>query len=109
MDFGIPLTLGDNVTCGHMVMLHGCTIGDNCLVGIGAVILNGAKIGKNCVVGAGSVVTENKEFPDNSLIVGAPARLVKTLDDEAVSKFARLAVHYVENAERYRRCFRKIG
>ena len=108
-DYGIPLVLGDNVTCGHMVMLHGCTIGDGCLIGIGAIVLNGAKIGRNCIVGAGSVVTENKEFPDNSLIVGAPARVVKTLDDEAVKKFARLAEHYVENAERYRRGFKKIA
>jgi carbonic anhydrase/acetyltransferase-like protein (isoleucine patch superfamily) len=108
-DFGIPLVLGDNVTVGHMVMLHGCTVGDNSLIGIGAVILNGARIGRNCVVGAGSVVTENKEFPDNSLIIGSPARVVKTLDDEAVQKFARLSDHYVENAERYRRGFKKIA
>jgi carbonic anhydrase/acetyltransferase-like protein (isoleucine patch superfamily) len=108
-DFGEPLVIGDRVTVGHMVMLHGCTIEENCLIGIKAVILNRARIGKNSIVGAGSVVTEGKEFPPNSLIIGAPARVVKTLDDAAVAKFARLWEHYVENAERYRRNFRKIG
>ncbi|HEY8048390.1 MAG TPA: gamma carbonic anhydrase family protein [Ramlibacter sp.] len=108
-DFGEPLIIGENVSVGHCVMLHGCTIGDGSLIGIQAVVLNRARIGKNCVVGAGSVVTEGKEFPDNSLIIGAPARLVKTLDDEAVRRFANIAPHYVENAERYRRSFRKIG
>lgn len=108
-DHGIPLVIGNDVTVGHKVMLHGCTIGDNSLIGIGAVVLNGANVGRNCIVGAGSVVTENKEFPDNTLIVGAPARIVKTLTDEQVAKFARLAVHYVENAQRYRKAFRKIG
>jgi carbonic anhydrase/acetyltransferase-like protein (isoleucine patch superfamily) len=80
-DIGMPLTIGDNVTVGHQVMLHGCTIGDGSLIGIQAVVLNGAKIGRNCIVGAGSVVTEGKEFPDNSLIIGAPAKVVRTLDD----------------------------
>jgi carbonic anhydrase/acetyltransferase-like protein (isoleucine patch superfamily) len=108
-DLGVPLTIGDNVTIGHQVMLHGCTIGDGALIGIQAVVLNNAKIGRNCVVGAGAVVTEGKEFPDNSLIVGAPAKVVRTLDDEAVKKFAHLADHYVENAQRYRRSFRKIS
>ena len=74
------MTLGDNVTVGHQAMLHGCTIGDGSLIGIQAVVLNGAKIGRNCIVGAGSVVTEGKEFPDNSLIVGSPAKVVRTLD-----------------------------
>jgi carbonic anhydrase/acetyltransferase-like protein (isoleucine patch superfamily) len=108
-DFGEPLVIGENVTVGHMVMLHGCTIGDNSLVGIGAVILNRARIGRNCVVGAGSVVTEGKEFPDNSLIIGSPAKVVRTLDDAAVKKFAGLADHYVENSRRYERSFRKIA
>jgi carbonic anhydrase/acetyltransferase-like protein (isoleucine patch superfamily) len=108
-DFGEPLIIGDDVSVGHMVMLHGCTIGDGSLIGIQAVILNRAKIGRNCVVGAGSVVTEGKEFPDNSLIIGSPARLVKTLDAEAVKRFAGIPPHYVENAQRYRRSFRKIG
>jgi carbonic anhydrase/acetyltransferase-like protein (isoleucine patch superfamily) len=108
-DFGEPLIIGDNVSVGHCVMLHGCTVGDGSLIGIQAVILNRAKIGRNCVVGAGSVVTEGKEFPDNSLIIGSPARVVKTLDEEAVKRFANIPPHYVENAERYRRTFRKIG
>ena len=108
-DFGEPLIIGDNVSVGHCVMLHGCTVGDGSLIGIQAVILNRAKIGKNCVVGAGSVVTEGKEFPDNSLIIGSPARVVKTLDADAVKRFAEIGPHYVENAERYRKTFRKIG
>jgi carbonic anhydrase/acetyltransferase-like protein (isoleucine patch superfamily) len=108
-DFGQPLLLGENVTVGHMVMLHGCTIGDGCLIGIGAIVLNGAKIGRNCIVGAGSIVTEGKEFPDNSMIIGSPARVVKTLDADAVAKFAGIAGHYVENAEKYRRSYRKIS
>ena len=108
-DPGAPLTVGRNVTVGHQVMLHGCTVGDGSLIGIQAVILNRAKIGRNCIVGAGSVVTEGKEFPDNSLIIGSPARVVKTLDAAAAERFAEIAPHYVENAQRYRRSFRKIG
>ena len=108
-DFGEPLIVGNDVTVGHMVMLHGCTIGDGSLIGIQAVVLNRARIGRNCVVGAGSVVTEGKEFPDNSLIIGSPARVVRTLDDEAVKKFAGIADHYVENALRYRRSFKRIA
>ena len=108
-DFGEPLIIGDHVSVGHMVMLHGCTVGDGSLIGIQAVILNRAKIGRNCVVGAGSVVTEGKEFPDNSLIIGSPARVLKTLDADAVKRFAEIAPHNVENAERYRRTFKKIS
>ena len=90
-DIGKPLTVGANVTVGHQVMLHGCTIGDNSLIGIQAVVLNGAKIGRNCIVGAASVVTEGKEFPDNSLIVGAPAKVGRTLDAAAAAKLAASA------------------
>ncbi|MRD48962.1 gamma carbonic anhydrase family protein [Caenimonas koreensis] len=108
-DIGVPLTLGDNVTVGHQVMLHGCTIGDGSLIGIQAVVLNNAKIGKNCIVGAGSVVTEGKEFPDNSLIVGSPARAVRALSEEQVRLLSHLAEHYVENAQRYRKGLRKIA
>lgn len=108
-DIGIPLVLGDNVTVGHQVMLHGCTIGDGSLIGIQAVVLNGVKIGKNCIVGAGSVVTENKEFADNSLIVGSPARVVRTLDADAVAKLAHLSEHYVENAKLFAKSLKKIG
>lgn len=108
-DPGVPLTIGDNVTVGHQVMLHGCTIGDNSLIGIQAVVLNGAKIGRNCIVGAGSVVTEGKEFPDNSLIIGAPAKAVRTLDEAAARKLAQNAEHYVGNARRYAHGLKKIG
>ena len=108
-DFGIPLVLGDNVSIGHQVMLHGCTIGDGALIGIQAVVLNGAKIGRNCIVGAGSVVTENKEFPDNSLIIGSPARVVRTMDAEQIAKIAHIAQHYVENARLFARSLKKIG
>ena len=108
-DAGVPLTLGDNVSVGHQVMLHGCTIGDGSLIGIQAVVLNRAKIGRNCIVGAGSVVTEGKEFPDNSLIFGSPAKLIRTLDDAGLQMLSQIAEHYVENAERYRLGLRKIG
>jgi carbonic anhydrase/acetyltransferase-like protein (isoleucine patch superfamily) len=108
-DEGVPLVLGDNVSVGHQVMLHGCTIGDGSLIGIQAVVLNNAKIGRNCIVGAGSVVTEGKEFPDNSLIFGSPARLVRTLDDKGLEMIRYIAGHYVENGARYRRGLKKIG
>jgi carbonic anhydrase/acetyltransferase-like protein (isoleucine patch superfamily) len=108
-DAGVPLTLGDNVSVGHQVMLHGCTIGDGSLIGIQAVVLNNAKIGRNCIVGAGSVVTEGKEFPDNSLIFGSPAKLIRTLDEKGQAMTAYIARHYVENGERYRRGLKKIG
>lgn len=107
-DPGSPLLIGDDVTVGHQVMLHGCTIGEGSLIGIQAVVLNNAKIGKNCVVGAGSVVTEGKEFPDNSLIVGAPARVIRTLDADQVAGFRRAVPHYVENAKRHAKA-KKIG
>jgi carbonic anhydrase/acetyltransferase-like protein (isoleucine patch superfamily) len=108
-DQGLPLTIGDDVTVGHQVMLHGCTIGDGSLIGIQAVVLNGAKIGRNCIVGAGSVVTEGKAFPDNSLILGAPAKVVRTLDDEAAARLARSAEGYVGNARRYAQGLKKIA
>jgi carbonic anhydrase/acetyltransferase-like protein (isoleucine patch superfamily) len=108
-DPGVPLVIGDNVTVGHQVMLHGCTIGDGTLVGIQAVVLNNAKIGRNCIVGAGSVVTEGKEFPDNTLIFGSPAKAVRTIDEAGQQKLAHIAEHYVENARRYARGLKKIG
>ena len=101
-DMGSPLTLGADVTIGHQVMLHGCTIGDNTLIGIQSVIMNGARIGRNCIVGAGSLVTEGKQFPDNSLIVGSPARNIRTLTDEQVEGLRMSAAHYVANAARHR-------
>jgi carbonic anhydrase/acetyltransferase-like protein (isoleucine patch superfamily) len=108
-DFGVPLVIGDNVTIGHQVMLHGCTIGDGTLIGIQAVVLNNAKIGKNSIVGAGAVVTEGKEFPDNSLIVGAPAKAIRTLDAGQIAKFQTIPPHYVENALRHGKKMKKIG
>ncbi|GAB3189490.1 gamma carbonic anhydrase family protein [Hydrogenophaga aquatica] len=100
-DAGFPLTIGENVTVGHQVMLHGCTIGDESLIGIGAVVLNGARIGKHCLVGAGSLVTEGKEFPDGSMILGSPAKVVRQLTPEQIEGLRRSARHYVENARRY--------
>ena len=108
-DLGCPLTLGDNVTVGHQVSLHGCTVGDNSLIGIGAVVLNRAKIGKNSIVGAGSVVTEGKEFPDNSLIIGSPAKVVRTLDEAAVAKLQASAQMYVHNAQRFAKGLKRIA
>ena len=108
-DFGQPLTLGDNVTVGHQVMLHGCTVGDGSLIGIQSVVLNGAKIGKGCLVGAGSVVTEDKEFPDGSLILGSPAKVVRMLSDEQRMRLLASAAHYVQNAARYRQSLARIG
>lgn len=101
-DTGSPLTLGSNVTVGHLVMLHGCTIGDNSLVGIGSIILNGAKIGKNCLIGANCLITEDKEIPDNSLVMGAPGKVVRELSDMQAQVMAGGALHYVANWKRYR-------
>jgi carbonic anhydrase/acetyltransferase-like protein (isoleucine patch superfamily) len=100
-DMGFPLTIGPDCTIGHQVTLHGCTIGENSLIGMGATLLNGAKIGRNSLVGANALVTEGKEFPENSLIVGAPAKLVRSLDDAAVAKLRESAAHYVANWRRY--------
>ena len=96
-DPGCPLRIGKDVTIGHIVMLHGCTIGDNSLIGIGAVILNNAKIGKNCIIGAKALITENKEIPDNSLVVGAPGRVVRKLTDDEIGKITENAKHYQDN------------
>ncbi len=100
-DFGFPLTIGAGCTIGHGAIVHGCTIGENSLIGMGATVLNGARIGKNCIVGANALVTEGKEFPDNSLIVGAPARAVRSLDEAAAEKLEMSARHYVANAKRF--------
>jgi carbonic anhydrase/acetyltransferase-like protein (isoleucine patch superfamily) len=108
-DPGSPLTIGENVTIGHQVMLHGCTIGDNSLIGIQAVVLNNAKIGRNSIVGAGSVVTEGKEFPDNSLIFGSPAKVMRTISDEDAARLRHGSEHYVENAVRYAKGLKKIA
>lgn len=100
-DPGFPATIGEDCTIGHHAIIHGCTIGDNTLIGMGATILNGAKIGKNCVVGANALVTEGKEFPDNSLIVGSPARVVRSLDEKAAEGIKKSAEKYVANWKRF--------
>jgi carbonic anhydrase/acetyltransferase-like protein (isoleucine patch superfamily) len=108
-DMGWPLTLGEGVTIGHQVMLHGCTVGDGSLIGMQSVVLNGAKIGRHCIVGAGSLLTEGKEFPDGSLIVGSPAKVVRMLTPEQIARVAVGATHYVTNAERHRTTLRRIA
>lgn len=108
-DLGVPLIIGEEVTVGHQAMLHGCTIGDGTLIGIQAVVLNNAKVGRNSIVGAGSVVTEGKEFPDNSLIVGSPAKAIRTLDSEQIANFQILSRQYVENANRHRTRMKRIA
>lgn len=108
-DMGSPLTLGEDVTVGHQAMLHGCTVGDGSLIGIQAVVLNGAKIGRNCLVGAGALVTEGKEFPDNSLIIGTPAKVARTLSDEAIAGLRRNAEVYVERAKLFKTDLKRIG
>ena len=108
-DFGQPLVIGRHVTIGHQVMLHGCTIGDESLIGIGAVVLNGARIGRNCLVGAGALVTEGKEFPDGSMILGSPAKVVRQLTPEQMAAIRQSAQHYIDNARRFRATLRQIG
>ena len=108
-DPGFPLTLGERVTVGHQAMLHGCTIGDGSLIGIQAVVLNGARIGRHCLVGAGAVVTLGKEFPDGSLIVGSPARVARPLRPDEIEGLESAAVHYVENAQRFRGGLKRIA
>ena len=108
-DPGFPLVIGANCVIGHDVILHGCTIGDNSLVGMGAIMLNGAKIGRNCLVGAGAVVTEGKEFPDNSLIVGPPGRAVRTLDDKAAAMIRAGADIYVRRWKDYAKGLKRVG
>jgi carbonic anhydrase/acetyltransferase-like protein (isoleucine patch superfamily) len=107
-DIGMPLVVGESVTVGHKVMLHGCTIGDESLIGIGAIVLNGAKIGKNCLVGAGALVTEGKEFPDGSMIIGSPAKAVRQLTPEQMEGLRMSAKHYIDNAQRFRHTLKKI-
>jgi carbonic anhydrase/acetyltransferase-like protein (isoleucine patch superfamily) len=100
-DLGAPLTIGEDCTIGHNVTLHGCTIADGSLIGMGAVVLNGARIGRGCLVGARALVTEGKEFPDHSLIVGSPAKAMRTLDADAIEALRGAAARYVENWRRY--------
>ena len=108
-DMGFPLTIGTDCVIGHNVILHGCTIGDRALIGMGAIVLNGARIGAGCLVGAGALVTEGKVFPEKSLIVGAPARAIRTLDDAAAAAIAAGADFYVRNYKRYASGMKPVG
>lgn len=101
-DIGFPLTIGADCTIGHKAMLHGCTIGDGSLIGMGAIVLNGAKIGRGCLIGAGALITEGKEIPDFSLVMGSPGKVVRTLDAEAQARLLRSAEGYRANAARFR-------
>jgi carbonic anhydrase/acetyltransferase-like protein (isoleucine patch superfamily) len=108
-DPGFPMVIGSNCVIGHNVILHGCTVGDNSLIGMGAIVLNGARIGRNSLVGAGALVTEGKSFPDNSLILGSPARAVRTLDEEAQAAILGAADTYVRRYQRYAKGLNRIG
>ena len=101
-DPGCPLTVGKGVTVGHMVMLHGCEISDDTLIGIGSTILNKAKIGKNCIIGANTLVTENKTIPDNSLVLGSPGKVIRKVTDDEIKVIRENAKHYVKNSKRYK-------
>jgi len=105
-DPGIKLRIGRDVTVGHMVMLHGCEIGDNTLIGIKSVILNGAKIGRNCIIGANSLITEGKQIPDNSLVMGSPGKVVRPVTEQETKFLTAQAQHYVQNAQRYRKALK---
>ncbi len=101
-DMGYPLTVGEGCTIGHKALLHGCTIGDNTLIGMGAVILNGAKIGKNCLIGANALITENKIIPDGSLVMGSPGKVVRELDEQGIQGLRASALNYQQNMRRFR-------
>jgi carbonic anhydrase/acetyltransferase-like protein (isoleucine patch superfamily) len=107
-DMGFPASIGKGCTIGHHAIIHGAEIGDNSLIGMGATVLNGAKIGRNCLVGANALVTEGKQFPDDSLIVGAPARAIRVLDDKAITGLAKSAESYVGNWKRFARGMKQI-
>ena len=109
VDAGVPLTIGRNVTIGHKVMLHGCDIGENTLIGINAVILNGAKIGKNCLIGANSLIPEGKVIPDGSLVMGSPGKVVRALGEEQIKMLEMSAMHYVENGRKYKKDLKAVS
>lgn len=108
-DPGFPLVIGNGCTIGHRAMLHGCIIGDNSLIGMGATVLNGAKIGKNCLIGAGALITEGKEILDGSLVVGAPGKVIRQLDGDAIEGLRQSAIHYQENMRRFKSGLKPIG
>ena len=108
-DMGFPLTIGKNCTVGHNVILHGCTLEDDALVGMGSIVMNGARIGRGSIIGAGSVITEGKQFPEYSLVIGSPARVIRTLDPAQVAKMGGAAKFYVANGARFKKGLKKIG
>lgn len=108
-DMGAPLTIGKNVTVGHQAMLHGCTVGDGSLIGIGATLLNHVKVGKNCIIGAHTLLPEGKEIPDNSLVVGSPGKVVREIGEAQAQMLEASALHYVENWKRYRAGLKPVG
>ncbi|MEN9628417.1 MAG: hypothetical protein RJA10_1644 [Pseudomonadota bacterium] len=108
-DHGLELLIGENVTVGHQCILHGCVVGDGTLIGMQAVVLNRARIGRNCIVGAGSLVTEGKEFPDGSMIMGSPAKVVRELTPEQIQRLAFSSAHYVQQALRHRTLIERVG
>ena len=109
VDPGFPMRIGTNCTIGHKAMLHGCTIGDNSLIGMGATVLNGAVIGKNCLIGAGALVTENKVIPDGSLVMGAPGKVVRQMDERTLKMLGHAAGHYQENMKIFRETLTVVG
>ena len=108
-DMGFPLTIGAGCTIGHKAMLHGCSIGENSLIGMGATVLNGAVIGKNCLIGAGALITEGKKIPDGSLVMGAPGKVVRQLDEQAIKMLEASALHYRANMRRFRDTLKVVG
>ena len=108
-DAGFPVWVGEGCTVGHNAILHSCRIGDNTLIGMGAIVLNGATVGRNCLVGAGALLTENKSYPDGSLIVGSPAKVIRPLDPATIERLRQSATHYVENWRRYARGLKAIS
>jgi len=107
-DLGVPLTIGRHVTVGHMVMMHGCEVGDNSLIGIGSIILNNAKIGKNCLIGANTLITEGKVIPDGSMVMGAPGRVIREVSEQQLQGMLAGSHHYVENWKRYAKGLKRI-
>lgn len=108
-DMGCPLTIGPHCTIGHMVMLHGCSIGENTLIGIGSTILNNARIGRNCIIGAHALIPEGKDIPDNSLVMGAPGKVVKEVSEAQAQMITASALHYVENWKRYAKGLKRLS
>ena len=108
-DMGYPLTIGENCTIGHKAMLHGCSIGDGCLIGMGAIVLNGAKIGAGCLIGAGALITEGKDIPDGSLVMGAPGRVIRSLDGPARARLLLSAAGYQSNMRRFKTGMQRLG